>query len=66
MAARWVEFFSEELAGTPASFLLLQRSVEAHRRTDITSSLDLPTFDEFLDVLRACSRGKAMGPDAAL
>ena len=27
MAARWVEFFSEELAGVPASFPLLQRSL---------------------------------------
>ena len=63
IAERWVEYFSEELSGRPASFAVLPRSIEAKRRAVDMPVLTPPTFDEVLDALRVCSRGKAMGPD---
>ena len=41
----------------------MQRSIEAKRRECDAGSLAPPTFDEVLDMLRMCSRGKAMCPD---
>jgi hypothetical protein len=44
----------------------MQRSIVARRSAKEMAPLNPPTFDEVLDTLRMCSRGKAMGPGVVL
>ena len=64
VADRWEEFFSDELGGVPTTFRSLQAMIETRKQGTPEVSLALPSLDELLDVIWACSRGKALGPDA--
>ena len=64
MAQRWVEFFSDELAGIPSSFQQLQHLSESRNLRNLEGQLTPPSLDEVLDVLRCVAHGKAVGPDA--
>ena len=66
MARRWVDHFSSELSGSPSAFEALQARAHTNRMVREGVSLQPPSLDEVLHVLRACSKGKALGPNIVI